>query len=55
MIKKQNTMLNILSFSFLIASIMVSCASPGSVGTKMPPANYPRLTSQTFAKKLQFP
>jgi hypothetical protein len=55
MIKKKNTMLNILSFSLLIASIMVSCASSGSVGTKMPPANYPRLTMQTFGKEAVIP
>ena len=55
MIKKKNTILNILSFSLLIASIMVSCASHGSVGTKMPPANYPRLTTQTFGKEAVIP
>jgi hypothetical protein len=45
----------ILSIMLLATSIIVSCATPGAVGTKMPPANYPRLTEQTWGKEAVIP
>ena len=40
---------------FTVVILLVSCATPGSVGTKMPPANYPRLTKNTWGKEAVIP